>query len=258
MVPTLGHGNETTTARGALVAVGDRGRRRGVGGDHCADGGIAADAGRVQSRSGGDGTERVRRIDRAVTDDRVVARHRRRRQRRAVRLRRRPLRVVVGDPGRPEQLDGRRLLRDGGHRRRGHRGRPTRPGRVGRRRDGKSRRRDGNLRRRPRRAVRDRRHRHVRRDHRRMGAPVAARRGRVHAPTAGGGELRCPDVPRRSEPDGRGGGTQARPRHRHRRRLGRRVQRVEQRLPRRSVPGRHRRRAARRRRPLAADGVGHT
>ena len=117
----------------------------------------------VRPRGRRERPQRVRRRSGAVADHRVVARHRGRRQWRGLRVHRRPVRVAVEHPAVEQQLDGRRILRDGGRRRRRHSGVAARPRRLGRRRDGESRRAHVGVRRRPRGALRHRRERGLRR-----------------------------------------------------------------------------------------------
>ncbi len=87
----------------------------------------------IRPRCRRDRPQRVRRRSGAVADRRIVARHRERWQRRRLRIHRSPVRDVVEHPAVDQQLDGRRVLRDGGRRRRRHRRSATRPRRMGRR-----------------------------------------------------------------------------------------------------------------------------
>ena len=208
------------------------GRDRGDGSHAARDRRQRADArqrrrspsvGRLRSWGGRFGTQRVRRVDRSVADRAVVAGHRHGRQWRAVLVHRRSLRRHVAGAGRPEQLPGCRLLRDGGRRRRRISGPTTRPSGVERQRDGPGCRTDVGLRWRPGCALRHRLVRAVRRGLRRMAAAVAVRRRRVHPPPASGRELRRQDVPRRRQPERGCRRAQARTRHRCRERNRRRV-----------------------------------
>ena len=211
----------------------------------------------VRPRGGRHRPQRVRRRSGAVADHRVVARHRGRRQWWGLRVHRRAVRVVVEHPAVEQQLDGRRVLRDGGRRRRRHGGVAARPRRLGRRRDGESRRAHVGVRRRPRGALRHRRERGLRRVVGRVATAVVVRWRRIHPSATGCRRLRREDVPRRRQPVWRHRRPQARPRHRNRQRLGRRVLGPPQRLRDGAADGSRRRPPARHWRRTSGDGVGH-
>ena len=172
------------------------------------------------------GAQRLRRVDRTITDDALVAGHRIWRKRRAVRVHRGSLRLDVAGTGLDQQLPRCRLLRDGRRGRPGRRVVATRPGGVGCRRNGTGGSIDVELRRRPGGAVWHRRVRCLRRRVRRVAAAVTVGRRRVHASPAGGGELRGEDVRRGCEPQRCRCRVEARTGHRRGQRIGRRVLRA--------------------------------
>ncbi len=135
----------------------DRRQRTGPGDRRCSPTPRPIGSRRRRNRS-----ERVRGIDRSVADDAFVAGDRRRRQRRAVRIHRRALRRAVAGADVGQQLERRRILRDGGRRRRRDRLASSRSADVGRRRDGQSGGAHVDVRRRPGRPVRHRRQRRLR------------------------------------------------------------------------------------------------